>query len=142
MPFKRIVVAVVGGTVLLIGLALLVLPGPAFLVIPIGLAILATEFVWARRWLRRAKGMATSKRKAQRTARAFRTTFTRRWHRLRHWLAAWWPRRPTPPPTTKAAVRTEAETELAPADGDLERETASPPKESSPEPLKSAPSSP
>ncbi len=38
-------------TVLLIGIALLVLPGPAFIVIPIGLAILATEFVWARRWL-------------------------------------------------------------------------------------------
>jgi tellurite resistance protein TerC len=48
-------VAVVGGTVLLIGLALLVLPGPAFLVIPLGLGILATEFVWARRLLRRVK---------------------------------------------------------------------------------------
>lgn len=52
---KRVIVAVVGGTVLLIGLALLVLPGPAFLVIPLGLAILATEFVWARRLLARVK---------------------------------------------------------------------------------------
>lgn len=43
---------VVGMTVLLIGIALLVLPGPAFVVIPIGLAILATEYAWARRWLR------------------------------------------------------------------------------------------
>jgi tellurite resistance protein TerC len=42
---KRIVVAVVGGTVTLIGIALIVLPGPAFVVIPIGLSILATEFV-------------------------------------------------------------------------------------------------
>lgn len=49
---KRIVVLVVGTTVLLIGIALLVLPGPAFVVIPIGLAILATEFAWARNWLR------------------------------------------------------------------------------------------
>ncbi len=48
---RRIVIAVVGTTVLLIGLALLVLPGPAIIVIPVGLAILATEFAWARRWL-------------------------------------------------------------------------------------------
>ena len=48
---KRVVVSVVGATVLLIGIALLVLPGPAFIVIPLGLAILATEYAWARRWL-------------------------------------------------------------------------------------------
>jgi len=52
---KRIVVAVVGGTVLLIGIAVWVLPGPAVVVIPRGLAILASEFVWARRWLRKAR---------------------------------------------------------------------------------------
>ncbi len=52
---KRLVVIVIGFTVLLIGLALLVLPGPAFVVIPVGLAILATEFAWARRLLRRVK---------------------------------------------------------------------------------------
>ena len=46
---KRIIVAVVGGTVLAAGLALVVLPGPAFLVIPAGLAILAIEFTWVRR---------------------------------------------------------------------------------------------
>ena len=56
---KRIVVAVVGGTITLIGIALLVLPGPAFIVIPIGLSILATEFVWARGFLRKARAMAT-----------------------------------------------------------------------------------
>ncbi len=56
---KRIVVAVVGGTITLIGIALLVLPGPAFIVIPIGLSILATEFVWARGFLRRARALAT-----------------------------------------------------------------------------------
>lgn len=55
---KRIVVAVIGGTVTLMGIALIVLPGPAFIVLPIGLSILATEFVWARRWLDKARGMA------------------------------------------------------------------------------------
>ena len=52
---KRIVVMIIGMTVLLIGVALLVLPGPAFVVIPIGLAILATEYAWARRALKRVK---------------------------------------------------------------------------------------
>ncbi len=47
----RIVILLIGTTVLLIGVALLVLPGPAFVVIPVGLAILATEFAWARRCL-------------------------------------------------------------------------------------------
>ena len=56
---KRIVVAVIGGTVTLIGIALIVLPGPAFVVIPIGLSILATQFLWARRFLRKAREMAT-----------------------------------------------------------------------------------
>jgi tellurite resistance protein TerC len=42
---------IVGMTVLLFGIALIVLPGPAIVVIPIGLAILATEFAWARHWL-------------------------------------------------------------------------------------------
>src|SRR5437667_5245096 len=55
---KRVIVSVVGATVLLIGIALLVLPGPAFIVIPVGLAILATEYAWARRWLKRARRIA------------------------------------------------------------------------------------
>ena len=52
---RKLFVGVVGMTVLLTGIALLILPGPAFLVIPLGLAILATEFVWAKRWLDRAR---------------------------------------------------------------------------------------
>ena len=52
---RRIAVAVVGGTVLAIGVALIVLPGPAFVVIPLGLAILSAEFAWARYWLRKVK---------------------------------------------------------------------------------------
>jgi uncharacterized protein (TIGR02611 family) len=56
---KRIIVSVIGATVLLIGIALLVLPGPAFVVIPVGLAILATEYAWARRWLRKVRRIAS-----------------------------------------------------------------------------------
>ena len=59
---KRILVAIIGGTVLVLGITMLVLPGPAFLVIPAGLAILATEFLWARRALRRCKGLAAKAR--------------------------------------------------------------------------------
>jgi tellurite resistance protein TerC len=55
---RRIAVSVIGMTVLLIGVVLLVTPGPAVVVIPIGLAILATEFAWARRWLRIMKDSA------------------------------------------------------------------------------------
>jgi tellurite resistance protein TerC len=56
---RRVIVSVVGATVLLIGIALLVLPGPAFIVIPLGLAILATEYAWARRWLKKVRQMAS-----------------------------------------------------------------------------------
>jgi tellurite resistance protein TerC len=52
---RKVVVAVVGSTVVLLGVAMLVLPGPALLVIPLGLAILALEFAWAHRWLQRMK---------------------------------------------------------------------------------------
>jgi tellurite resistance protein TerC len=52
---KRLIVIVVGSTILLIGIAMLVLPGPAVLVIPIGLGVLATELVWARRLLTKLK---------------------------------------------------------------------------------------
>src|SRR5271154_2808876 len=55
--FKRMMIFVVGGTVLAIGVAMVVLPGPAFIVIPAGLAILAIEFAWARRWLRSARAI-------------------------------------------------------------------------------------
>jgi tellurite resistance protein TerC len=60
-PLRKLIIAIVGGTVLLIGVALIVLPGPAFIVIPIGLAILATEFAWARRAVVRAKAMVGRK---------------------------------------------------------------------------------
>jgi tellurite resistance protein TerC len=52
---KRIIKIVIGFTVLLIGLAMTVLPGPAIVVIPVSLTILATEFIWARRVLEKIK---------------------------------------------------------------------------------------
>jgi tellurite resistance protein TerC len=52
---RRLIVTLVGGTVLLVGLALVFLPGPAVVVVPIGLGILAAEFAWARRLLIRLR---------------------------------------------------------------------------------------
>jgi len=52
---RRVGVAIVGTAVLGVGLILLVTPGPAFVVIPIGLGILSLEFEWARRWLQEVK---------------------------------------------------------------------------------------
>ena len=52
---RRIVIGVVGATVLIIGVIMLVTPGPALVVIPVGLAILSIEFTWARHWLRRLR---------------------------------------------------------------------------------------
>ena len=60
---RRAVVAVIGFTVLLIGVAMVVLPGPAVLVIPLGLAILATEFVWAKRLLEARATVSRKERK-------------------------------------------------------------------------------
>ena len=54
---RKLIVAVIGVTILLIGVAMVVLPGPAFIVIPVGLGLLATEFAWARRTVRRARVM-------------------------------------------------------------------------------------
>ena len=52
---RRVIVAVVGLTVLAIGIAMIVLPGPAMVVIPAGLGILAIEFAWAERLLHELK---------------------------------------------------------------------------------------
>lgn len=52
---KRLVVIVIGFTTLTIGIAMIVLPGPAIVVIPVGLALLATEFIWAKKLLMAVK---------------------------------------------------------------------------------------
>ena len=68
---RRAAVAFVGGIVVTVGLAMIVLPGPAIIVVPAGLAILATEFEWARRLLHRVRrtadrGLAVVKRRGPR----------------------------------------------------------------------------
>jgi tellurite resistance protein TerC len=52
---RKIVIAIVGVSMLLIGAAMIFLPGPAIVVIPVGLAILATEFAWAKVLLHKLK---------------------------------------------------------------------------------------
>ena len=58
---RKAIVAVVGFTVVLIGVVMVVTPGPALVVIPLGLAILATEFVWAKRLLKWSQEMVKKK---------------------------------------------------------------------------------
>ena len=67
---RKLIVAVIGSTVVLFGLALIVLPGPAVLVVPLGLAILATEFAWARRLIRRGGAVFGSARRHWRSGNA------------------------------------------------------------------------
>lgn len=52
---RRLVIAITGLVVLLVGILMLVLPGPAFVVIPMGLAILSLEFAWAGLLLKRVR---------------------------------------------------------------------------------------
>ena len=70
--FRRLVILIVGGVVLLAGVAMLVLPGPGIVVIIDGLVILDKEFTWAERTLDKAKeqaSKATSKVKGTRFKR-------------------------------------------------------------------------
>ncbi|MCI0451735.1 MAG: PGPGW domain-containing protein [Candidatus Latescibacteria bacterium] len=68
---RRIVVAVIGATVVLLGIAMLVLPGPGLLTIVGGLAILGLEFAFARRWLHRMK--VTTKKTVEEVKRRVRS---------------------------------------------------------------------
>jgi tellurite resistance protein TerC len=55
---KRVVIGVVGGTVLALGIVMMITPGPGVAGILAGLGILAIEFAWARIWLRKIKAKA------------------------------------------------------------------------------------
>ena len=55
---RRIAIGILGGSVLIVGILMIVLPGPAFVVIPVGLGILSLEFAWARSWLKKARAKA------------------------------------------------------------------------------------
>jgi tellurite resistance protein TerC len=58
---KRIAITVVGVSVLAIGIVMIVAPGPALVLIPVGLAILGLEFAWARLWLKRLRESISSR---------------------------------------------------------------------------------
>jgi uncharacterized protein (TIGR02611 family) len=69
----RIGFAIVGAAVLLGGVIMLVTPGPAFVLIPIGLAMLSLEFVWAERLLEKSLEQAQlAQEKAVQTTRTQR----------------------------------------------------------------------
>ena len=50
---RRFLIGTIGFSVVLIGLVMIVLPGPAIIIVPLGVGILASEFAWARRVWRR-----------------------------------------------------------------------------------------
>jgi uncharacterized protein (TIGR02611 family) len=52
---KRFLKVLFGFTLLVIGIVMLVTPGPGWLTILLALGVLAAEFVWARRLLDRLK---------------------------------------------------------------------------------------
>ncbi|HEX7107242.1 MAG TPA: PGPGW domain-containing protein [Acidothermaceae bacterium] len=75
---RRVTISVVGLIVLLVGVVMLIAPGPGFLVIALGLLILSVEYEWARRHLDRAKGHARTladKAAANRLSTAISTLF-------------------------------------------------------------------
>jgi tellurite resistance protein TerC len=74
---RRVAVAIVGVTILVIGIVMIVAPGPAIVVIPVGLAILGLEFAWARLWLKRIRQRISNGNAERRADRAEQ-------HRNRH----------------------------------------------------------
>ena len=74
---RRLAVTLVGSTVLLLGIVMIVIPGPAVVFIPVGLTILGLEFAWARSWLKRLRETISSSGSKGRGKRAEQ-------HRQRH----------------------------------------------------------
>jgi len=69
---RRIAVVAVGSTVVLLGIVMLVTPGPGLVVIPVGLAILGIEFAWARLWLRKVRESISNQAAINHASRAQR----------------------------------------------------------------------
>ena len=65
---RKLVIFLIGTSVVLIGCVLFFTPGPAIIVIPIGLAILATEFIWAKKLLKKFKETTSSITKSAKDA--------------------------------------------------------------------------
>lgn len=76
---RRIVIAVIGGTILLGGVIMLVTPGPGVAIILLGLAILAIEFTWAKLWLDKVRHSVTPEGREQ--LRGHYTRLRSRWFR-------------------------------------------------------------
>jgi hypothetical protein len=53
---KRIALTLLGCICLLLGIVFILLPGPAVIFIPLGLALLSLEFDWAKIWLKKSQG--------------------------------------------------------------------------------------
>ena len=70
-PIRWIVVATIGGTFLVLGIVFLVLPGPGLPLVIAGLAVLASEFAWAKYMLSRVK------EKSQQVAQKAKSTIRR-----------------------------------------------------------------
>jgi uncharacterized protein (TIGR02611 family) len=69
----RLGFGIVGALILIAGLVMLVTPGPAFVLIPIGLAMLSMEFIWAERLLDKSlERAAMAQQKAAQTTRTQR----------------------------------------------------------------------
>ena len=67
---RRIVIGVVGATILLLGVIMIVTPGPALVLIPVGLAVLSIEFAWARIWLKKLRESISNQNSKARANRA------------------------------------------------------------------------
>ncbi len=52
---KKVVLTVSGGLLVVVGTLFIILPGPAFLFIPIGLALLSLEYEFAKAWLKKSQ---------------------------------------------------------------------------------------
>ena len=57
---RKLVIFLIGISIVLIGCVLFFTPGPAIIVIPVGLAVLATEFIWAKKLLKKFKETTSS----------------------------------------------------------------------------------
>ena len=69
-PARCAIVGVIGGTLMLLALIGFILPVmPGFIFVPFGLAILAVEFAWAARWLKKIKRGTKNARQRMRSGR-------------------------------------------------------------------------
>ncbi len=52
---RKTLITLIGGALTLLGMVLIIMPGPAWLLLPIGLAVLSLEYHWAKRWLKKSQ---------------------------------------------------------------------------------------